>query len=278
MLLHELMLARRDEILHACQEELEHADGLSDLGRYECAKFLHRAGFPAGEWLELSDAGAPLRELEARIVALRRRTSPQAALGLTVYIPDVAASSEPIQCRVAALLQEQSLPLRVVASRTPGIGKPDSNTTPVFANQVELTPLRERLEDLGELTRYLAERSASRPFGAPTSFGASAIERMQAHSWPGNVRELYVFVARLSAQFGDRTLTAADLPEPGTRTSDFHFTLPTHGIDLTGLERDLLSQALGKAHGDETRAASLLGLTRDQFRSRVGKLGIPCDP
>jgi len=58
-----------------------------------------------------------------------------------------------------------------------------------------------------------------------------------------------------------------ELTEPG-------FRLPAAGIDLESLEKDLIRQALDQARGNKTRAAALLGLTRDTLRYRLEKYGI----
>ncbi|MGH7452143.1 MAG: helix-turn-helix domain-containing protein [bacterium] len=52
------------------------------------------------------------------------------------------------------------------------------------------------------------------------------------------------------------------------------FRLPETGIQLEDLEKSLLTQALQLAQGNKTRAAALLGLSRDTFRYRLEKFGI----
>ena len=49
------------------------------------------------------------------------------------------------------------------------------------------------------------------------------------------------------------------------------FNLPAEGISLEQLETSLLKQALARSDGNQTQAAKLLGLTRDQFRYRWKK-------
>ena len=47
--------------------------------------------------------------------------------------------------------------------------------------------------------------------------------------------------------------------------------LPVEGIDLEQLERSLVVQALQRSGWNQTRAATLLGLNRDQIRYRIEK-------
>jgi DNA-binding NtrC family response regulator len=55
------------------------------------------------------------------------------------------------------------------------------------------------------------------------------------------------------------------------------YRLPPQGIDFRELERDVVVQALRLAHGNQTRAATLLGMTRDQIRYRMAKFGMNGD-
>jgi transcriptional regulator with GAF, ATPase, and Fis domain len=64
------------------------------------------------------------------------------------------------------------------------------------------------------------------------------------------------------------------LPAFSNESSEITFELPENGIDLGELERVVLEQALRRARGNQTRAASLLGLTRDQIRYRMSKFGM----
>jgi DNA-binding protein Fis len=50
--------------------------------------------------------------------------------------------------------------------------------------------------------------------------------------------------------------------------------LPEDGINLEGLEKSLLMQALEKTRNNQTKAAALLGISRHTFRYRLEKYGI----
>ena len=143
-----------------------------------------------------------------------------------------------------------------------------------FPNQVELPPLRERLEDLAELSSHFAALAASRRGTSPTLLGQSALDRMRDYTWPGNLAELANVMEQLTESFGPALVEADDLPQLDERPSGFHFHLPANGIDFAELERELLRQALAMASNNQTRAASLLGLSRDQLRYRLAKFEI----
>ncbi len=65
-----------------------------------------------------------------------------------------------------------------------------------------------------------------------------------------------------------------DSPADAASRSGLGYRLPSQGIDFHELEREVLTQALRLAAGNQTRAASLLGLTRDQIRYRMAKFGM----
>ena len=63
----------------------------------------------------------------------------------------------------------------------------------------------------------------------------------------------------------------------GARLSE-RVELPPAGIILEELERSLLVQALDRTNWNQTKAAGLLGLNRDQIRYRIEKFGLPKSP
>jgi len=143
-----------------------------------------------------------------------------------------------------------------------------------FPTTLELPPLRDRKSDLPLFTREFAAQLAKREGTAPLVFEQSAFERMAEHDWPGNLTELFNFVERTYEQFGPVSIGRDDIPDLGERQSGLVFNLPSTGIDFAQLERELLAQALRIADGNQTRAASLLRLTRDQLRYRLAKFEI----
>jgi DNA-binding NtrC family response regulator len=68
----------------------------------------------------------------------------------------------------------------------------------------------------------------------------------------------------------------AALGSPGVAANEIE--LPPNGVDLEQLERNLVIQALKRCAGNQTRAAALLGLNRDQIRYRIEKFGLAPSP
>lgn len=78
---------------------------------------------------------------------------------------------------------------------------------------IELPPLRERPDDLQELTRYYADRFCERYGLAPKGFSPDFIKSLLNYSWPGNVREFVHTMERvLAAARYESTLFTKHLP------------------------------------------------------------------
>ena len=71
---------------------------------------------------------------------------------------------------------------------------------------LRIPPLRERIEDIGDLVRHFLRQAAREGLGQK-SIETAAIDRLKAHPWPGNVRELENFVRRLVALYPQEALT-----------------------------------------------------------------------
>ncbi|MEO1608488.1 MAG: nitrogen regulation protein NR(I) [Pseudomonadota bacterium] len=169
---------------------------------------------------------------------------------------------------------------------------------------MRLPPLRERVEDIGDLVRYFL-RAAARDGLTEKVFTADAIERMKLHTWPGNVRELENIVRRITAiypqeqisatiieaELSETSKTAADLAEaPKSLELDdmvknymsqyfaqFGDELPPPGLYdriIREVELPLISAALTATRGNQIKAAELLGLNRNTLRSRIRSLKI----
>ena len=144
--------------------------------------------------------------------------------------------------------------------------------------QVELPPLRERLDDLPALVKHLCERfyaedpaAARRAHVQATT--AEALELLRAYAWPGNVRELrnVVFGALVGKRTGD-TLLVSDLPrrlwapDEAARVAEevsLEARVAAGGFNLRkeveALERRALEVALRRSNGNAAEAARLLG-------------------
>jgi DNA-binding NtrC family response regulator len=137
---------------------------------------------------------------------------------------------------------------------------------------IVLPPLRDRVQDIPLLVEFYVD-SYNREFKKRIrGVSAEAMTELRAYAWPGNVRELRNTVERAMLLAEHDTLGADDftLGAGAVKLTD-RVELPAAGIDLEQLERSLVVQALERTGWNQTRAAALLGLNRDQIRYRIEK-------
>jgi DNA-binding NtrC family response regulator len=145
--------------------------------------------------------------------------------------------------------------------------------------RVEVPPLRARESDVSVLAQYFVD-SFGREFKSPVrGLTDEALVALKAYAWPGNVRELRNVIERTVLLCDHDRLEPSDfetLPIARARVGAGHggFALPAGGVSLEDVERSLLVQALERTGGNQTRAAALLGLHRDQIRYRIEKFGL----
>jgi len=156
--------------------------------------------------------------------------------------------------------------------------------------QIDLPPLRERVDDVLLLANFYIlqfnERLRKRIRGM-----THEVEKIfRRYHWPGNVRELRNIIERVMILEDSDLITATWLPRdlirdeeaelppsinPRAKASEAaaaSFQLPDGGIELEKLELTLVSQAMERSGGNQTRASELLGISRDQLRYRLKKI------
>jgi two-component system response regulator PilR (NtrC family) len=150
---------------------------------------------------------------------------------------------------------------------------------------LHLPPLRQRREDIPLLVEHFLKKfSEEMDLGEPRRISVEAMRVLEAYQWPGNVRELENAIERAVALSSEPTLTTRDLPAhllEGRPVPSAAVTLPEEGLDLEAhLERiraELMTQALDRAAGVQTKAAELLGMSFRSFRYYARKVGVTGD-
>lgn len=141
-----------------------------------------------------------------------------------------------------------------------------------------LPPLRERRDDVLLLAKHFMDYF-NQKFGKNfQTLSPEAQAILLQHTWPGNVRELRNLIERIVlAEEGMEIkkehlrFLAASAPAPAAESS---LQLTESGLDLEGIEKSLLRQALERANGNKTKAAKLLRLTPPTFYYRLKKYGV----
>jgi DNA-binding NtrC family response regulator len=153
----------------------------------------------------------------------------------------------------------------------------------------EIPPLRERKQDVVALARHFCREFGQLYGGGERRISPEAKAELEKYAWPGNVRELRNVMERAVLLSPGDSLAGEEIAQilrphshaaAEARISTAPaggFALPEEGIRLEDIERSLLEQALEHADGNRTKAARLLGLSRDTFRYRLEKFGIERD-
>jgi two-component system, NtrC family, response regulator AlgB len=136
--------------------------------------------------------------------------------------------------------------------------------------QLDLPPLRDRLEDLPMLAeRFLSETRGGKPIA---SFTPEAIEALKQYRWPGNLRELHNVIERAVFLCQNHLIGVGHLP------TEFSGTAPTSeevgdAISLDKLEEMHIRRVLAKSKSLE-EAAKVLGIDLATLYRRRRKYGI----
>ncbi|HVH55478.1 MAG TPA: sigma-54 dependent transcriptional regulator [Vicinamibacterales bacterium] len=279
--------------------------GESGTGKDLVAKTIHySSGRAARPFMNITCSALPEQLLESELFGhergaftdarMQKRGLLESADGGTVFLDEIGEMVPALQAKLLRFLEEKSfkrvggaadirVDVRVVAATNRNLDEQVAkgafrsdlyyrlNVLPIH-----LPPLREHAEDVPVLVTFFIDQF-NREFKKRISGVSPAADVMlRSYGWPGNVRELRNVVERaMLLGEGDR-LEAKDFGalKTGLNAGDDPFELPAAGVHLDDLERSLVVQALRRAGGNQTKAAALLGLNRDQIRYRIEKFGL----
>lgn len=141
---------------------------------------------------------------------------------------------------------------------------------------LKLPPLRERRDDIPLLARHFARELAKSTGREVADIGADAMEWLSRRPYPGNIRELKNLIERTIIINGNDDLTVQAFEraaEPDLTMTDVR-SVPASDETLEELERSAIVSALHKCSGNLSKAAMLLGITRQSLYRRMDKFGI----
>lgn len=155
--------------------------------------------------------------------------------------------------------------------------------------EIHVPPLAERMEDLPLLTRHFVEKF-SRQYGREIrGFTQRAQIQLNRYSWPGNVRELENVIGHACMMALGDVVDVTDLPPtlqqvassgPAAADAGGYATAPAAsdnggaGMSFEEHEKQLLTQALTQANGNQSQAARQLRIGRDALRYKMKKYGL----
>ena len=139
---------------------------------------------------------------------------------------------------------------------------------------IKLPPLRERGDDLTLLlTHFLSEYSAENGFDPP-NLSSDTFAILKNYSWPGNVRELRNFCENLVVLKRGKEITPYDLDPRFTTLSpsvDSNKNEIKTSLSVEENEKQLLRNALLESHGNRTKAAELMGISRRTLHRKLDR-------
>lgn len=133
---------------------------------------------------------------------------------------------------------------------------------------VTLSPLRDRSEDIPDLTEYFLRQSGYRE----VTVTEGAMKKLKAYSWPGNIRQLRSIVLRAAALVDDKTIDTEILEIDDTVTSDGLLEESARAARLR--EGEMIRKTLRDTGGNRKKAAEILRISYRTLLSRLKDLDI----
>jgi two-component system nitrogen regulation response regulator GlnG len=285
-------------------------EGESGVGKERVARAIHdHSRRAAGPFVPVSVAGAASVQIERELFGAAGKFAQ--AKGGTLFLEDIDELSAEAQTRLAGLLHalepDATTDARLIVAAQRNLAtlvRQGSFRQDLFYRlnviSIRIPPLRERLDDVGDLARAFLVR-AKREGLPEKTIDADAIERLKTHAFPGNVRELENLLRRAAALSPAPVITAREIarelgqsvPQEATDAPDEfqaalerrlsrEFAAASPGLPSPGLydrllaevERPLIEQALRATRGNQIRAAAILGINRNTLRKKIQILGV----
>jgi DNA-binding NtrC family response regulator len=216
----------------------------------------------------------------------------ETADGGTVFLDEIGEMTAPLQSKLLRFLEEKAfkrvggladvrVDVRVVAATNRDLEeevKAGKFREDLFYRlqvmPIPLPPLRERRGDTPLLADFYIDRFNREFRKRVRGLSKAAAALLEQYQWPGNVRELRNAIERAMLLVDHEWLEPADFTTLTRSVEPAQFRLPPEGVNLEDVERQLLTQALERAAGNQSQAAHLLGINRDQVRYRIEKFGL----
>jgi len=267
-----------------------------------------------GSFIELNCAAIPAHLLEAELFGYERGAFTdaherkmglvEAADGGTLFLDEIGDMDIALQTKLLKLLEDRSVRrigglrdkqvnVRIVAATNcyldqliqEGKFRPDLFYR-LRVVQVNIPPLRERGMDIIHLAEHMLSQHAQRYRKDKIQIGREARARLLGYAWPGNVRELRNMMEQVVLMANTVLLEPHHLPlnqqlsaRPPSHLDEVKSkqAVAVGGADtlnIGDMEQRMVTEALERTQGNVTRAAELLGLSRDTLRYRIEKYRI----
>lgn len=276
--------------------------GESGTGKELTARAIHdRSARKSGPFVPINCGAIPDNLLESELFGYERgaftgavqqkKGKVEAAEGGTLFLDEVGELPLALQVKLLRFLQDrtfervggrQAIEINVRIIAATNVNLKDAIERGLFREDlyyrlgvvhINMPPLRERGEDVLLLAMVFLREAASHQEKRIQGFTKEALDALQAFPWPGNVRELSNRIRRAVVMAEGSHITPADLdlqPEeqPVTESS---ISLK---VNQQRIETDLIMKAFTLSHGNLSRAALELGISRSTLYRRLRQYGL----
>ena len=278
--------------------------GETGSGKELCARFLHdKSARGGGPFIELNCSAIPETLLESELYGHERGAFTDAkrfkkglfelADGGTLFLDEIGEMAPQLQAKLLRVLETRTfrrvggsvditVDVRVVAATHRDLAKQVSsgrfredlyfrlNVVPI-----EVPPLRERRDDIPTLAAHFVQRFCRELGREPVRIAPQAMALLRQWAWPGNVRELRNVIERVVLLEADDEIRAEHLPAPlregvatgGAVSGDVFPRGVVRRLDE--VEKLAIQHALATCDGNKTRAAQMLGISRQTLRTKL---------
>jgi DNA-binding NtrC family response regulator len=141
--------------------------------------------------------------------------------------------------------------------------------------ELALPSLRERGSDVLLLARHFLQDERTRHRGGAGSFSDDVESLLTTYAWPGNVRELQNTIRAAHAMAGEaRQIALEHLPERMRRHDQPRMPIDSYHEAVIRFRRELIERSLTQSHGNQSRAATMLKMSRQALSYQIRELGI----
>jgi len=141
----------------------------------------------------------------------------------------------------------------------------------INAIELEIPPLRNRLEDIPILAEFFLRKYSDQYNRAGLKLSDKAMEQLISHPWPGNIRELEHAMEK-AVILSEKGLISSFSFTPRME-SDTLTSTPT-SLNLEVHEKNVIQQALREQQGNVSAAAKVLGINRSTLYQKMKKYGV----
>lgn len=144
--------------------------------------------------------------------------------------------------------------------------------------ELEIPALRNRIEDIDHLSRIFIKEFCSEMKIETKRLNAEAIKTLSLHNWPGNIRELRSVIKKLLILSKEHIIHKHDvlreLPELENVikiSKSKEVSQQQNDLRIEESERNIIGKAIQESHGNLSKAAKIVGLSRSTLYRKIKK-------